>query len=75
MIILKNILLFINTISFAIVIIILPFELYDFFCGPIRAELLLEKLKVPFSYKGINAIFLIFLLLSFVTYIMIDLIK
>ncbi len=53
----------------------LPFGLYDFFCGPIRAELLLKKLKVPFSYKGINAIFLIFLLLSFVTYIIMDLIK
>lgn len=75
MIILKNILLFINTISFVVVIIMLPFGLYGFFGGPIRAELLLRKLKIPFSYKFIDTVSVIFLFVLFFTYIIIDLIK
>lgn len=75
MIILEKILFFINRISFAIVIIMLPFGLYGFFGGPIRAELLLKKLKIPFSYNFVDKISVIFLLLSFVTYIFMDLIK
>lgn len=75
MAILENILFFINKISFAILIIMLPFGIYDFLAGRIRAEMLLEKLKIPFTAKFIDTIALISLLLSFVTYIILDLIK
>lgn len=72
MTIIKTILLVVNIVSFAGVIIILPFGIYEFFAGRERAECFLRNLNVNMSYKNIEIIFFVCLVVAFVTYIIRD---
>ena len=72
MTIIETILLVINIISFGFVVIMLPLGIYEYFAGKERAETFIKKIGVTVSYRTIEILYLICLVLALVTYILRD---
>lgn len=63
------VLLIVNIVSLVVIILIVPFGIYEQIMGPADAEKLLKKLHVPLSYKQVLIIEFVCLALAGITYI------
>ena len=68
--ILSCILLIINIVTFAITVLFAIFGVYEYFCGPDRAEKMLEKMHIPLSYRQTLIIGFASLVLMGISYIL-----
>lgn len=67
--ILNYVLLIVNIVTFLITILLVPFGVYEYLRGPIKAEEMLEKIHFPLNYRQTLIIGFANLVIMIISYI------